>query len=150
MFKHARPLHLKRLLGDALWDEYFTFAFVRNPWSRIVSLYEYHRRRPDRWPLARKSFADWLRAGGTGSVARSMSEFVSDDDGRVILQLVGRYERLESDFARACAAAGLPPLELPHENRTATADYRGYYDDETREIVARLARSDIQRFGYEF
>lgn len=150
VFKHARPFHLKQLLGDELWDSYFTFTFVRNPWSRLASLYEYHRRRLHRWPSARQSFADWLRGGGTGSARRSMSQFVTDDDGRVIVRLVGRFETLEADFARACAQVGLPRLPLPRRNRSTIGDYRRYYDDETRDLVARLARADIDMFGYEF
>jgi hypothetical protein len=150
VFKHARPLHLKQLLGDHIWESYLTFTFVRNPWSRLASLYQYHRKQPYRWPLAQKSFAEWLRAGGTGSARRTMSKFVSDDDGRLIVRFVGRYENLEADFARACEEAGLPRLDLPHRNRSTAGGYRCLYDDETRQIVARLAHSDIEMFGYEF
>ena len=43
----------------------------------------------------------------------------------------------------------LPPL--PHVNRSdRAADWRGLYDDATRDAVARMCAADIARFGYRF
>jgi len=40
--------------------------------------------------------------------------------------------------------------DLPHTNRSAHEDYRGYYTTETRDIVAKRFARDIDRFGYLF
>jgi hypothetical protein len=138
------------MLGESEWDRYFTFSFVRNPWSRAVSLYFFHRKGAKRWPLAQKSFGEWILAGGTGTVRRSMSEFVSDDDGTRIVDFVGRYENLVEDFRLACERAGLPELELPYANRSTSGNYRQYYNDETREIVGQWSKRDIEEFDYRF
>ncbi|MCS3685481.1 sulfotransferase family protein [Salinibacter ruber] len=37
--KHIPPLVLRGLLGPSLWEEYFVFMFVRNPWDWFVSQY---------------------------------------------------------------------------------------------------------------
>jgi hypothetical protein len=37
--KHVPPSTLRAQLGPDIWDEYFTFMFVRNPWGWFVSQY---------------------------------------------------------------------------------------------------------------
>jgi hypothetical protein len=40
-YKHSSALEIKKLIGNPLWEEYFTFSIVRHPIDRIVSFYEY-------------------------------------------------------------------------------------------------------------
>ncbi len=152
MFKHMRPQVLRSLLGEAEWSRYFKFCFVRNPWSRAVSLYHFHRKNPDkaRWALAQESFDDWVRGGGTGTAQSLMSDFIRDPDGRVLVDFVGRYENLTADFHVVCERLKLPRAVLPHLNQSTTGDYRQLYTNETRDIVALWCARDIAEFGYEF
>jgi hypothetical protein len=133
-------------------DNFFTFTFVRNPWSRAVSLYHFHRKSlgRGRWQLAACSFDDWVRGGGTGTAKVSMAKFVQDDIGRLIVKFVGRFERLDEDFATVCDTVGVKRIKLPHLNRSTADDYRQYYSAETRDIVADWCREDIDAFGYDF
>ena len=42
--QHLTPPLIKDRLGDEVYEKYFKFCFVRNPWDRIGSLYEYLKR----------------------------------------------------------------------------------------------------------
>ena len=77
------------------------------------------------------------------------SEFVTDAEGRVIVDFVGRFERLAEDFAHVCRTIGVE-AELPHVNPSRHADYRTYYSDHSRALVAEHFAEDIERFGYRF
>jgi hypothetical protein len=150
IFKHAAPVLVRELVGTQVWDEYTTFTFVRNPWDRIVSLYHYQRKiNSNRSSLAQESFDEWIKGGGTGTVRKLVSEFICDENGKVIVDFVGRFENLEQDFNKVCNMIGVD-CQLPHVNRTVRTEYRDYYTRETREIVRSIAQPDIEMFGYEF
>ncbi len=150
---HMPAREVRALLSPEVFDSYFTFAFVRNPWDWQVSLYHYMLKATDHYQheLA-KSFAgfDAYIRWRVDKEVRLQKAFVTDEDGRMIVDFVGRMECVDEDFAHVCRTVGLPPIRLPHKNRSRHRDYRGYYSDETREMVARAFAEDIDAFGYTF
>lgn len=65
------------------------------------------------------------------------------------VDLIMRYESLESDFRSLCAMMGLPDLTLPKFNAGPVTDYDRYYDEQLIEMVGDHYREDIETFGYE-
>jgi hypothetical protein len=62
-----------------------------------------------------------------------------------------KLEHLEADLAAFESHLGFRIGPLPVNNISERAlDYRQYFTNETREIVARIAAEDIGRFGYRF
>lgn len=150
---HLSAREIRARLGAEVFDAYFTFAFVRNPWDWQVSLYHYMRARRDhrQYEMVRafSGFDAYIRWRVAEEV-RLQKAFLSDEAGRMIVDFVGRVETIDDDFARVCETIGLPPLRLPHRNRSRHRNYRGYYTNETRELVARAFTQDIEMFGYGF
>jgi hypothetical protein len=77
------------------------------------------------------------------------AKFVCDERGTCLVDFLGRFERLEQDFA-AIAERLRIGAELAWHNRSTHEDYRQYYNDQSRQLVAELYREDIEAFGYEF
>jgi hypothetical protein len=142
--QHLTAKELRRLLPSQ-FSSYYRFAFVRNPWSRMVSLYHYHIR--DK----RFSFNEFvaLTRGSEHWHATTQYSYIFDRKGRCLVDFVGRYERLAADFAQVCSRLDIDRT-LPHFGATEHDDYRRYYDDATRKIIERRYREDIEQFGYEF
>jgi hypothetical protein len=77
------------------------------------------------------------------------SEFFCDAEGRVLVDHIGRLESIREDFQTICEQIGIE-ANLPHKNASSHRDYRTYYSDDTRELVADHFQEDIERFGYCF
>jgi len=157
MNKHIFAVNLQPKFYSSEWRGYFKFAFVRNPWSRLVSWYNMCRSRPGKNRFMRKShwqidsFEHFLTnvGGRSQRLLYEQVDYLLDARGRPLLDYVGRFERLNEDFAYICRRLGIA-AELPHANPGPVVDYRAYYNDRTRQLVADRYRRDLDYFGYTF
>jgi hypothetical protein len=152
-YGHITARELRAALPARQFDSFFTFSFVRNPWSWQVSVYHYVKQRPEHpfhqdWEAFR-SFDDYLDWRVNTAVPELQGDFVYGDSGELLVDFVGRYETLERDFGTVCERIGIASA-LPHKNRSIHDDFREYYSPQTRALVAEAYREDIERFGYEF
>jgi chondroitin 4-sulfotransferase 11 len=154
LFAHA----VRPIAGPERWSGYFKFAFVRNPWDRLVSWYHMCMQVPAPNAFAlyvrqhAPTFEAFVTRATTGPGERTTHnqlDYITDEHGAPMLDFIGRYERLEEDFSRIADRLALSPA-LPHANRSHHEDYRQYYSQATRQIVAERYARDIRHFGYEF
>jgi hypothetical protein len=165
---HDHAAWARRTLGES-YGRYFSFAFVRNPWERLVSWYAMivHRAQTESQSLNRfwryvldhaRTFDEFLYGctdtiedvDGRKSILYNQLDYISDEAGTVIVDFVGRYERFNQDAGVVLQKLGLGPAPLPHENQSDHRDYRSYYTDDTRRLVAERYARDIEHFGYRF
>lgn len=148
---HATARELRAHLGEQVWQDYFKFTIVRNPWDRVASWFncDYFRRQGI-------SFEDWLIAGGLGDPDYSINHiapatlWLLDEQGRLAVDFVGRYETYRQDLLYALGRVGLNVQSIPHLNASRKIDYRDLYTPKGRDIVAEFYAEDIARFGYSF
>ncbi len=133
---------------------------VRNPWDLHVSSWHHISRESPESIRGIHSFADFVRYKFNPErpydfmldISRELqSDYIVDLHGRTIVDFIGHYERLQSDFDTVCDRIGIARRSLPHARRAVDrTDYRRYYDDATRELVATHYAADIERLGYRF
>lgn len=82
----------------------------------------------------------------------SNTKYYFDRAGNPLCDMVMRYEHLQEDFDAVCDRIGIPHTQLPQlKTKVRTErDYTTLYTDETRELVARLFKKEIEYFGYQF
>lgn len=148
----------------------FTFAYVRNPWERCVSVWAKQRGDIAKKPRAHKDtmpgeFGDYIRAlvdvecrlqgNDTSNVHaqhyHTQSDYLRTPHGEWTADFVGRFETLWEDFARICKKLDVS-YPGPHrlKNWTQHRPYQEYYTPELREIVAHHEAEMIERFRYTF
>jgi hypothetical protein len=163
---HRKAIDYDRI-SARYFRRYFRFGFVRNPWDRVVSAYEFAHAggtefvKPIHDPAyAGDDFASFDRfvAGWLTRVPLETADvvfqpqwtFLCDRDGTLLVDHVGRTERLTDALRPVEAALGVA-IEPARLNRTERRlGYADYYTPETRDIVADIYRRDIEMFGYEF
>ena len=150
--EHLTADRLRRKLPAQVFDNSFKFAFVRNPWDWLVSLYHYLQETPSHRHHRRVRAASGFEEYVEFEIARnkrSQLEFLVDSRGEFLLDYIGRFENLAEDFAEICEHLQVS-VELPHINRSQHEDYRSYYTDATRKRVADHWGEEIRRLSYNF
>jgi hypothetical protein len=145
---------------------FFNFAFVRNPFERLVSCYsdkiENHKRWSDNkrqsnsihYMIDRKfTFKQFVK--------KITSDFEKNDDHWLPCSsfipsdfekygFIGKCENLQSHFDHVCDKIKIDKVKLPQFNKTEHNHYRDYYDAETIETVTKQYACDLKRFNYNF
>lgn len=155
--------------SERFYYDHFKFTFVRNPFDRLVSCYkdkiageeipqylmvsakqagvEMYPQMPfSEFAKAVCEIPDHLADGHF----RSQHMTVCGPGGEIMADFAGRFENIVEDFDHVKEKIGAPWLELGERNRKASASYREFYDDETREIVAEKYERDLEAFDYSF
>jgi Sulfotransferase family len=168
---HTSIGRYKIIFSKKEFDSYFKFTFARNPWDRIFSAYNFLKKggvnqANKRWAAANlascENFDDFIRKHLTPPGIYKQIHFKPQYEflcfpyyHRLSVDFLGFYENLQSDFEYIKNKLSLDAsLTLSHENVTATddqqLDYRDFYTDETRDIVGKVYKRDIELLGYNF
>jgi hypothetical protein len=141
---------IRRNLLD-VWDDYFKFAFVRNPWDRLVSCW---KNRAGRYIKFESFLNDYPYPNHNHNLIwHTLPQFthISDIDGNNMMNFVGRFENLKEDMEYICNKLKIKNKELPHINVSNHEHYRSYYDnDEQINFVYNLYKKEIDMFNYTF
>jgi len=181
-FNHLRPFRIRQKIGRTLWNEYFKFTIVRNPWDMLVSRYFWSKQVVQKTPkqIVEEVKKEPLNIDKWGKLSIACDRHIRhkvvtpDDDFRAFIKklhgnfsntkyyfdwkgkpwndFVMRYENLEEDYKTVCKKIGIPYEPLPGL-KTKVRESRNYstmYDDESRKIVAKLFKKEIEYFHYTF
>ena len=154
-----------------LYPHYYIFTFVRNPYSRLLSIYNYLKSggvNPQdsedykRYLSEYKDFEDFIMVG-----LKNNSEFLFNqqhlkpqhyfthlNNNTTPLNFIGKFESLKADFNQLLVNISQKNSDLwnnlPHENKGGTSKHwEEYYSDAMKEIVYETYKLDFELFDYE-
>ena len=179
--KQTKKIHFtveqaQKMFGRDIWDEYLTFAFVRNPWDRLVSQYQW-RLAKDEKDVADRPYKEWVKWRWENwlhwlehprkvirgkavlghrdraiVLTHAFDTIYDDKEDKLLVDWIGRYENLRDDFETLCGKLGVDrDIVLPHKhNAKDRPHYTEFYDDETIEIVRKFYKNDIEVLEYKY
>lgn len=141
------------------FDNYFKFAFVRNPWERLVScwqnkvvnsnLYSFNNHVHKKM----KNYENFVEYVSNLNIEkcdlhlRLQSSLIDINN----INYLGRMETFDNDANYVFQKLGLSEKELLAKNVTPNKKpYQEYYTKDLAKRVAKIYQKDIQIFGYQF
>jgi hypothetical protein len=167
---HLNIDHYIITLGRKTVDEYFKFAFTRNPWNRLYSAFcflkqggmnEEDRQFEKKYLSDINSFEffvmNWLNETTMLLYWHFIPQFhfitSKENRDKPMVDFIGRFENLENDFMHVCKILKIDNKNLAKENINKTHATRSYiemYNAAMIEKVAHLYKKDISLFNYSF
>jgi len=160
-----RSIHEYRGIFGEDFQSYFKFTVVRNPFTRVVSAYEFLKQGGHpAWPNDGRYRDEVLckYSGFESFVLEKLNEAIWEQKhfrpqakflmlgGELGVDFVARLETLEEDFEFICEQLGVD-RELPHRNKTRghRPPLASYYErDEVANTVRTLYADDFSLLGY--
>jgi hypothetical protein len=152
-------------------SELFTFTFVRNPWDRVVSIFEHQINNcgldfitgDDKITKFRTfiSLVKWLWEQDLLKYELDghlrPQTFYTHNNGKQIVDFYGRYENMSEDLknlSKMCEF-NFENVNIPSINKSNErySEYKNYYsigNGVMKSIVNELYREEIELYGYQF
>ena len=151
---HLKAVEVRDLLGKAAYDQFYSFSFSRNPYTRLVSQYtkitfkESHGHHQLAKDLG--SFEEYVKWRVNSGKETFQWQFVNDLEGNTIVDFIGKFETLPQDLKHVGEHLGLE-LNLSHHNKTIRAEKSTaeYFTPSLVEFVKTHYEKDFEFFGYD-
>ena len=141
-------------------DPYFKFAFVRNPWDRLVSLYSEkivnHKKTINKIPyykqfigLSFESFLDRIIYSDLETCIphhRLQTHLMPLNK----MNFIGKLENFNKDIRVVLDHLKIKNCKIQHLNRSKHSHYFDYYNNRYKKLVESKYAEDIENFNYSF
>ena len=148
--KHSDINSAKRIMPEELFNSYFKFAFVRNPWKRLVSEFEFIKRNPEHGrhkKVIKMTFNQYIKYQSKRYDAHQIN-MLANKKGVLQMDFIGKFENLQEDWNLICDKIGIDNMVLSHRKKATRVNYNNYYNEENIQLVAKLWEKDIKTFNY--
>jgi hypothetical protein len=142
----------------AVFESFFKFAAVRNPWARAVSLYFRRDGLQVRNNMSFEEFCErHMFASDTcifPTLQKNQFDWLCDENGQCVMDFVYKVEDFE-EAVKSIASLTNGRIVLRHQtsnkNPESKADtYRQMYNSHTKRLIATRFEKDIDFFKYSY
>jgi len=153
-FNHMPAADIRDRVGRDVWDNYFKFCVIRNPFDKLVSMFFFRKEK------------GLLEVGDFGDPVEGFRKWIGKEvpvpdrtqftiDGTSCIDYFIRYEDLENGVSMVCDKLRLPfQRESIPRLKTGIRDLsipvECFYSADLIQSVAKVYEFEIKEFGYDF
>jgi hypothetical protein len=152
---HATAREVRGFIGERKWGELYSFGFVRNPFTWMISLYEFikadrsHRHHATVRTLSFDQFLWFARQKVAAGEYYTLTQALCDDSGVPLVTRVGRFEAFEEEVADIFRELGRGRVKVLSVNRGRRVRVDDYYRSQPAvDLVLKTFGKDFEVFGY--
>lgn len=136
-------------MNEEKWNNYYIFSFIRNPYDRIVSGWNYVNK-------YKIPFENYINIGMKANsfdywhVFMPQTRHLIDNHGKIRCDFLGKFENIENDLKTILQYMGFSIIHIPFKKNSKKHDkYMNYYKNEN--IIKKvniIIHEDLKNFDY--
>lgn len=158
-FHHMPASKIMDLVGRDIWQSYFKFCVIRNPFDKLVSAFHHFKARGlislEEFPNVtadEEQFKLWISENDGARSVLDRDKYVIDN--KICCDYFIRYEELEAGIKHVCDSIGIEfhlakLMKLKSQFRPQNRSLKNYYDSYTKNIVQEVFNFELNEFQYE-
>jgi hypothetical protein len=160
LYLHSTLSDYKKYIGNEEIKDFYIFSFVRNPWRRMVSHYEYLIKQMYNKSINENdilTFPSFVQVYKTNILMYSFKsyDYYLKDDKIEKINFIGKLENINEDLKKVGDDIKMEIKEVLHMNQTDPIlkeheNWRDYYNPGLKDIVYKTFKYDIEKYNYEF
>jgi len=142
-------------------DDFYIFTFIRNPWKRMVSHWEYlinegyNNRINEKDKLTFSKFVQIYKSGVLEYTSEVGYDYYLKDIIGTKLNFVGKLENINEDLVKVGLDIKIEIKDVLHSNKTNPnlklyQDWKDYYNPRTKDMVYDIFKEYIIDYNYDF
>lgn len=153
---HRDIIYFKRFFGgqsDLNFKDIFKFAFVRDPYTRFVSCFQWLQENYPEYKdinefanILKKEYSKWPDDDLREIMYRPQHKFICNQYYTPQVDFVGRFENLKDDWGYVADKLGITK-KLPHNNKSTIK--KPTLTSQTKDLIREIYEKDFEVFGYK-
>lgn len=162
---HRTIREYQKIYPAKTFNRYFKFTFVRNPYERVLSAYNFlktggmndeDKAWADKYLIQNESFDDFILNRLDETLMYSwyhfmpQVHFLMNDEGAINIDYIGRFENLEQDYTFIKTKIGLKSNNLAHRNKTLIKEPKKEMPLSVKSKICELYNLDFSLLDYNY
>lgn len=146
---HHTAQEIKNVLGDKIFNEYFKFAFVRDPVDRLISTYYFfNRNNSDFTPPDITALNNFYENQKSIIHLLPQYKFIYSINGDLLVNYIGYTNNMDESLAYIFNKLKLKKFtNIPRINQTLSNNYK-HLDEKVKNLVHRLYYNDYAKISF--
>ena len=145
---HEPVASIEEKISNQIFNNFFKFAIVRNPFSRFVSRYNYIKSVNK---LMKLNFFEFVKNHvKSPMITDKQYKFLLNKNGKIGVDKILKFENINNEIYDLSKIINLDPSKFQKLNVSTMDNYKSYYDENTKKIVENFCKEDLEYFNYSF